>query len=68
MVMIDGRIRLLSMEMATHLRLTGTPRLQPMDVEGRGRYLIPLDVHALLEETRQTLGEEIRLAGKAVAA
>ncbi|HZQ52955.1 MAG TPA: amidohydrolase family protein [Bryobacteraceae bacterium] len=68
MVIAGGRIRLLSLDMATHLRLTGNPRLQPIDVENRGRYLLPLDVHALFQETKQVLGQEIRLAGKAVAA
>jgi hypothetical protein len=68
MVIVGGRIRLLSVEMATHLRLTGTPRLQPIDVENRGRYLLPLDLQALFKETQRALGHEIRLAGKAVAA
>lgn len=68
MVIVAGRIRLLSLEMAKRLRLTGTPRLQPIDVENRGRYLLPLDVHSLFKETKRVLSEDIHLAGKAVAA
>jgi len=34
----------------------------------RGRYLVDFDVPSLLEQTADTLGPEIRLAGKAVAA
>lgn len=64
MVILRGRIKLLSSRMADWLCLRKLPNFQAIEVEGRGRYLIACRVAALAARTRKHLGNDFRLAGK----
>jgi cytosine/adenosine deaminase-related metal-dependent hydrolase len=63
LVMIAGRIRLLSERLA---RRVASPAAYPIEVKGRGRYLVDINVPALHREASQALGGQISLGGKAV--
>jgi hypothetical protein len=67
-VFVGGRIKLVSAALAPCFPSIAIRRLQPVRVEGRGRWLIDCDVAALVEACHQVLGDQFRLAGKAVAA
>jgi cytosine/adenosine deaminase-related metal-dependent hydrolase len=66
LVLVSGRIKLLSARMADRLKLGRLPAFESIEVEGRGRYLISCRVSALAAHARRRLGEEFRLAGKRV--
>jgi cytosine/adenosine deaminase-related metal-dependent hydrolase len=68
LVIVRGRIHLVSSEFAHRCpsRLLGS--LQPLDMEGRGRYLVAARVSSLWNTTTQALQQPLRLAGKAIAA
>ena len=68
MVLVGGRVKLISMPLADRLPFALTRRLQPFRIEDGGEWLIDSDISTLLEVGKRTLGEEFRLAGKAVAA
>lgn len=68
LVMVRGRIRLISDGFARHCPANILHSLQSLELEGRGRYWIAEDIAALLPQTKQVLEGELRLAGKAVAA
>lgn len=68
LVMIGGRIKLLSPEMARHLGLPELPGFEQIELEGRGRWFIDYPLAALLERTATYLGHGFRLAGKKVFA
>lgn len=66
LVILNGRIKLLSVEMAAQLNLGNLPGFDTIEVQGRGRYLIACRVFALAERTRKKLGNHFQLAGKQV--
>ena len=68
LVMVGGRIKLVSPEMARHLGLKELPGFEQIQVEDRGRWFIDYPVSALLERTATYLGHDFRLAGKRVFA
>jgi len=64
LVMIEGKIKLLSAELGRRFpRL----RLRRLEVEGRGSVLVDADVTWLRRETEKFLGKDIRLAGRRIA-
>lgn len=67
-VVIAGQLRLASLQFATICRWPAIQALQPVEVEGRGSYLAAFDTRALIEETRAVFDDDLRLAGKAIAA
>jgi len=66
-VLVGGRFGLVSVALAERLPPL-SPRLHPLEVDGRGRFLVACDAPAMLEAARSVLGPGLRLAGKAVAA
>jgi cytosine/adenosine deaminase-related metal-dependent hydrolase len=66
LVMSGGRIRLISGRLAGKIQVRG--RYQPMEIEGRGRWLADLDVRPFAATARAALGDGFRLAGRRVAA
>jgi cytosine/adenosine deaminase-related metal-dependent hydrolase len=66
MVMIGGRIRLISRRLLSENRHFSCRQLQSVRVEGRGEYLVDADVKTLYQETASVLGSEIRLGGKQI--
>jgi cytosine/adenosine deaminase-related metal-dependent hydrolase len=65
LVMIGGRVRLVSESLAGRMGLEGW---QPLAIEGRGRWLMDGDVPHFAGRVREILGEDFRLAGKRVTA
>jgi cytosine/adenosine deaminase-related metal-dependent hydrolase len=68
LVLVEGRIKLITFSLAQRLPASLTEHLQSLRIEGRGRWLIECDVAILLEAAKRALGDGVRLAGKAVAA
>jgi cytosine/adenosine deaminase-related metal-dependent hydrolase len=68
LVVVAGRIRLISRELATQLPAAERRRLQPLHVEGRPPVLVDADVRALRGAAARRLGEDLRLAGKRILA
>ncbi|HZS55579.1 MAG TPA: amidohydrolase family protein [Bryobacteraceae bacterium] len=68
MVMISGRVRLISSAMAKVCPTSILNFLQPLEVEGRGEYLVAEDISSMLKQTTSILQQPPRLAGKAMAA
>jgi cytosine/adenosine deaminase-related metal-dependent hydrolase len=68
LVIVRGRIQLVSLEFAKRCSPEILQSLQPLEVEGRDRYLVSGGVCSLLRETAKVLQQTVRLAGKAVAA
>ncbi len=66
LVMIRGRVVLISSGLAGHHQLNRS--LRPLSVESRGQYLCGGQVRTLFAVTKKALGETPRLAGKALAA
>ena len=67
LVIVRGRIRLISRSLMSrnpHLRL---PRSQSLSVEGRGSWWVDADISFLHRTAAEALGPEIRLAGKRVS-
>lgn len=67
LVIVGGQIRLVSETAAGICPPRLLRSLEPIEVEGRGRYLVAANVSGLLNETIRSLQESPRLAGKAVA-
>ena len=65
MVLVAGRVRMVSEAMARHHKPAG---MQPIEVEGRGRYLVDADVASLHASAARLLGCDVRLAGRRVRA
>jgi cytosine/adenosine deaminase-related metal-dependent hydrolase len=63
LVMVSGRTMLVSGRFAKRCDVSG---LHPIQVEGRGRWLIRADVPRLYDAATQALGPEIRLAGRRI--
>jgi cytosine/adenosine deaminase-related metal-dependent hydrolase len=67
-VFVAGELRLLSIGMARHLSLAGVELFESIEIEGRGKWLLPFPVSSLVAQAKQELKAGLRLAGKAVAA
>jgi cytosine/adenosine deaminase-related metal-dependent hydrolase len=68
LVIVRGRVQLVSLEIARLCPPEILKPLGPIEVEGRGRYLVCGDVTSLLNQTRTALQQPPRLAGRAIAA
>ncbi|HTU48606.1 MAG TPA: amidohydrolase family protein [Bryobacteraceae bacterium] len=68
LVIIGARIQLVSSDFARLCPASILRSLQPLEVEGRDRYLVSGDISSLLNETTSALKDAPRLAGKALAA
>ncbi len=68
LVIVRGRIQLVSSEFARRCSPETLSSLQPLEVQGRGRYLVSGRVFSMLRETTRALQQTLRLAGKAIAA
>ncbi len=66
LVFLAGRINLIANALAIRLRFPGLSRYQVIEIENRGRWLTPFNISQMIEQTKQALGESLRLAGKAV--
>ncbi|PWT98026.1 MAG: amidohydrolase [Terriglobia bacterium] len=66
LVVIAGRIRLISPELARQLPYRVRRRFQPLHLEGRAPVLVDAPVRALRRAAVRHLGSELRLAGKRV--
>jgi len=64
-VMVGGRVRLISERLAAKLAAGG---FRPIEIEGRGRWLVDPEVRRVAAAARAVLGGEFRLAGRKVAA
>lgn len=68
LVIVGGRIQLVSLDFARLCPTSILKCLQPLEVEGRDRYLVSGDIASLLNETTRALEGAPRLAGKGMAA
>jgi cytosine/adenosine deaminase-related metal-dependent hydrolase len=68
LVIVGGRVHLVSSEFARSCPSTILKSLQPLEVEGRGLYFVSGSMSSLLNETKRALQQPPRLAGKAIAA
>ena len=66
LVVVRGRVQLVSSTFARACPQSLVRALHPLDVEGRGRYLVSEHISSLLDETTRALQQRPRLAGKAV--
>jgi cytosine/adenosine deaminase-related metal-dependent hydrolase len=66
MVMIGGKVMLLSNRLAGHSRAHYAGGLNRICIQGRGQWLIRADVPNLYADAARELGSEIRLAGRRV--
>jgi cytosine/adenosine deaminase-related metal-dependent hydrolase len=66
LVILGGRIKLISPAMAARLRPIGTDNLRRLNVEGRGEWLIDCDVLSLTQAVRLALGPTFQLARNTV--
>lgn len=65
LVMVRGQVMMLSDCLASRAGFNQT-RLNPINLEGRGRYLVRADIPELYAAAARALGPEIRLAGRRV--
>ena len=68
LVVMGGRIRLISLELARQLPANVRRRFQPLNVEGRPPVLVDAPVRALRRAAAKHLGSDVRLAGKRLLA
>lgn len=66
LVIVRGRVHLVASAFAQACPRNLYQSLQPLEVEGRGRYLVSEDISSLLDETKRALQQPTRLAGKVV--
>ncbi len=66
LVVVAGRIRLISPELARQLPASVRRRFQLLHVEGRPPVLVDADVRALRRAAAKHLGSDLRLAGKRI--
>jgi cytosine/adenosine deaminase-related metal-dependent hydrolase len=66
LVLLGGQIKLISIGLTKHLGCFELSSFHNVEVEGRGRWLVPFDVGSLVKRTRQFLAGNLLLAGKAV--
>jgi hypothetical protein len=65
-VVVRGRIRLISPELAEQLPRVSRRRLQLLHVEGRAPVLVDAPVAKLRRAAARHLGDDLRLAGKRI--
>jgi hypothetical protein len=68
LVVVGGRVKLLSQRLANRLPPGWKRGLNPIHVEGRGDYLVKANVSQLYATAREILGPDFKLAGRAVTA
>jgi cytosine/adenosine deaminase-related metal-dependent hydrolase len=68
LVVVAGRIRLISPELARQLPARERRRFEPLHVEGRPPVLVDAPVRALRRAAARHLGSDLRLAGKRILA
>ncbi len=68
MVLVGGRVKLVTAAMAAQVAPLVDGQLQPIEMQGRGRWQVACDVAALTRSAAEVLGDDFRLAGKGVAA
>ncbi|HEY1241535.1 MAG TPA: amidohydrolase family protein [Bryobacteraceae bacterium] len=66
LVFVGGELKLASPGLAAQLPSAERARLQPIEIEGRGRFLVAADVHGLYNQTAAVLGRDFQLAGRRV--
>lgn len=66
LVFVGGELKLASPAVAARLPSSERDRLQPIELEGRGRFLVAADVQSLYADTAAVLGRDFRLAGRRV--
>ena len=66
LVVVRGRIRLISPDLALQLAPRAFARFQPLEIESRPAVLVDADVRRLYRAAARHLGSELRLAGKRV--
>uniref|UniRef100_Q01S18 Amidohydrolase n=1 Tax=Solibacter usitatus (strain Ellin6076) TaxID=234267 RepID=Q01S18_SOLUE len=66
LVVVAGRIRLISPELARQLPATERRRFQALHIEGRAPVLVDADIRALRRAAAKHLGADLRLAGKRI--
>jgi cytosine/adenosine deaminase-related metal-dependent hydrolase len=68
LVVVAGRIRLISPDLAAQLSSAARRRLQLLHIENRPPVLVDADVHGLRRAAAKHLGNDLRLAGKRIFA
>lgn len=66
LLFVGGELKLASPAMAARLPFSERDRLQPIELEGRGRFLVAADVRNLYADTAAVLGPNFQLAGRRV--
>lgn len=67
LIFIGGKIHLASSAIANRLPLFDTSsKYHRIDVEDRGTWLTPFEIPDFIDQAKQSLGEDLRLAGKRV--
>ena len=67
-VLVNGKIKLVSESAAERFPVQEVAGYESLNVEGRGRFRLPLEISKLISITEQALGARFRLAGRAVSA
>ena len=68
LVFLKGQLKLISASLASHLRLNDLPGFEPVEIEGRGKWLVEAKVRSFVAATQRVLGEDFCLAGRRVIA
>jgi cytosine/adenosine deaminase-related metal-dependent hydrolase len=68
LVILEGRIQLVSQDLAARIDPLLTRHLQKIELEGRGAWLVNVDVSLLRKATESVLGTNFQLAGRRVRA
>jgi hypothetical protein len=68
LVILGGRIQLVSTKLATGMDPRLTRHLQKIELKGRGAWLVNLDISLLRTVTETLLGNDLQLAGRLVPA
>ncbi len=66
LVFLKGRLMLISDHAARELHLKDLDDYQPIEIEGRGKWLVRTDIRTLADATKLLLGDRICLAGRRV--
>jgi hypothetical protein len=66
LVFLKGRLMLISDHAARELRLKDLEDYQPIEIEGRGKWLVKANIRWLTDTTKEILGERIYLSGRRV--
>jgi cytosine/adenosine deaminase-related metal-dependent hydrolase len=66
LVVVAGRIRLISPDLAKQFPATDRRGFQPLHIEGRPEVLVDADVRALRRAASRHLGRDLRLSGRSI--